>query len=140
MPRKIATRSTLSLPTVANKRRAYEDRCGMASRAAKTMARAVADKPVYSEDADGHLIRDWSLPHERLTNDDLRTALLRTHVVEREDLLQFVSPGVIRYAEQQKWIVRADRGGFYWITVIAAKHLDLPAKDAQGRKIRFMAV
>jgi hypothetical protein len=139
MARQTSSRTALSLPTVAHKRKSYEERCGMARRASKTLAKAQAEKPVFVEDADGHLIRDWSQPHERLTNDDLRIALLRTHVVEREELLQHVSPAVIRYAEQQKWIVRAERGGFYWITAIAASHLRLPAKDAMGRKIRFLA-
>lgn len=129
--------AALSLPTIARKRRSYEDRVGMHSRAAKTLAEAEAMKPVYSEDADGHLIRDWSQPHERLTNDDLRVALLRVQVVEYEDMLQHVSPGVIKYAEQQNWIVKS-AGGFYRITTIAAKHLDLPAKDRDGRKIRFV--
>jgi hypothetical protein len=139
MARKTAAHPALSLPTVARKRKSYEERCGMAGRAAQILAKAQTEKPVYIEDADGHMIRDWSQPHERLSNDDLRIALVRMHAVEREDLLQYVSPAVIRYAEQHKWIVRDATGGFYRPTTIAEKHLSLPVKDRDGRKIRFLA-
>ena len=69
MPRKS---SRLALPKIARKRSTYTERTRQHSRAAQTLLAAANDR-------DGH----W-------THDDIRTAMLRRHAVELDDLLAFL--------------------------------------------------
>lgn len=128
----------LQMPRTANKRRSYEERSGMIGRAAKIAAKAVIEKPVFVEDDDGHLIRQWK-PEElqRYGNDEIRQALRNRRAVEAEDMLEFVPPTAIKYCVTKGWIVKAERGGFYYVTRKAAAELDLPRKF-QGRTIQFL--
>jgi hypothetical protein len=133
-----ARKSSLVLPRIANKRAAYDIRTGRCERAAKIVAKAVVEKPVFVEDADGHLIRQWK-PEElqRYTTEEIATALRRRQVVEAEEMLQFVPPSAIKYCETKGWIYKAS-GGFFHVTRKAAAELELPRTLADGRKIRFL--
>lgn len=137
MPRK-NTKALLPLPTVAHKRASYEVRSGMCQRAAKIAAKAMVEKPVFIEDEDGHLIRQWK-PEEmqRYSNDDIKAALRLRRVVEAEEMLEFIPPPAIKYCVTKGWIVKAENAPFYYVTRKAAAELDLPRKH-QGRAIQFL--
>src|ERR1051326_2367761 len=122
----------------AQMRARYERRIGVNTRAAKIAAKAMVEKPVFIEDADGHLIRQWK-PEElqRYGNDQIIEALRLRTAFEPEDMLEFVPPSAIKYCETKGWIVR-QTGGFYRVTRKAAAELDLPHKMRDGRKINFL--
>lgn len=89
----------LSLPTIAKKRRSYIQRSGNQTRAASALYRAFNTTPSFVEDADGHQIRQWEGSEiYALRHDDIKTALTRHRIVEREDMLEFVPSGSITYA------------------------------------------
>jgi hypothetical protein len=130
-----------SLPTIAKKRRSYIQRSGNQTRAASALYRAFNTTPSFVEDADGHRIRQWEGSEiYALRHDDIKAALSRRGVLVREDLLEFVPSGSITYAVNKGWVVKDSRPGADWfyVTKKAAVDLDLPRKDREGRKIRFL--
>ena len=124
--------------TAARLRARYEHKSGMTSRAGRIAAKAVVEKPVFIEDDDGHLIRQWK-PEElqRYSNDDIVKALRLRAAVEPEDMLEFVPPSAIKYCETKGWIEKRP-GGFFMVTRKAAAELELPRKTRDGRQIRFL--
>lgn len=128
-------KSKLSLPTIAHKRFAYEIRSGACSRPGKIAFKAFNESPVFEEDADGHMIRQWK-PEElqRYTTEDIKNALRGMQVVEAEDMLEWVPPSAIKYSVTKGWLFRD--GPFYRVTRKAAAELSLP-RSVGGRTIRF---
>ena len=118
------------------KRKSYAERSGMTSRSARILASAITEKPVFIEDADGHLIRQWK-PEEmqRYGNDEIKSELRFRHVVELEDLLETIPPSAVKYCCSKGWL-RKDAGGWFLVTKKAAADLGLPLNH-QGRKVRF---
>lgn len=133
-----STTSAFQLPRAPHRRKTYAERTAQGCRAAKIASSALSDRPAVVEDADGHLIPDWSKYQGRLTNDDFILGVKHQRAVEHEELLEVVSPGVIKYALAQKWLVKAQPGGFYLVTTIARDHHKLPLRDRDGRKIAFL--
>lgn len=128
----------LPLPTVAHKRASYEQRSGVCTRAAKIAAKAVTEKPVFVEDEDGHMMRQWKRSElQSYSNDDIKAALRLNRVVEAEDMLEFVPPSAIKYCVTKGWLVKAENAPFFFVTRKAASDLDLPRK-LQGRAIQFL--
>jgi hypothetical protein len=127
----------LRLPTVARRRKTYAQRTAANTKSARITAKALTEKPVFIEDADGHMIRQWK-PEEmkRYTNDDMVQALRLRRAVETEDLLEFVPPNAVNYMRTKGWIVPATLGGYFLISEKAAVDLSLP-RTHQGRKIQF---
>jgi hypothetical protein len=75
------------------------NRSGNQTRAASALYRAFNTTPSFVEDADGHQIRQWEASEiYALRHDDIKTALTRHRIVEREDMLEFVPSGSITYA------------------------------------------
>jgi hypothetical protein len=130
----------LSLPTIAKKRRSYIQRSGNQTRAASALYRAFDTTPSFVEDADGHRIRQWEgseiyaspwrhqnrahpPPHRRA----------RGHARVR-------AVGQHHLCPHKGWSVKDSRPGADWFCVTrkAAVDLDLPRKDREGRKIRFL--
>jgi hypothetical protein len=135
MPRKSPT---LKISKPAHRRASYDIRSGRCTRAAKIVAKALVEKPVFVEDEDGRRIRQWK-PEElqRYSNDEIKLALSYRRAVEAEDMLEFVPPSAIKYCATKGWIVKAEPGGYYLVTRKAAAELDLPRKQ-QGRAIQFL--
>jgi hypothetical protein len=130
--------ATLALPTIAKKRCSYAQRSGSQSRAASMLYRSFNKTPTFVEDEDGHRIRQWEGSEiYAFRHDDIKTALTRRQIVEREDMLEFVPPGSITYAVNKGWIVKDAKAPWYWVTRKAAVELDLPRTNREGRKIRF---
>jgi len=125
----------LALPRVAHKRFSYDVRSGSASRAGAIAFKAFNEAPVFDEDDDGHLIRQWK-PEElqRYTNEDIKNALRGRHVVELEDCLEYVPESAVKYAVTKGWLFK--EGFFYRVTRKAAAELELP-RTVGGRKIHF---
>lgn len=125
----------LAFPRAAHKRFSYEVRSGAASRAGGIAFRAFNEVPEFVEDADGHLIRQWK-EHElkHYTHDDIAQALRGRHVVETEDMLEYVPERAIGYSVTKGWLFQD--GPFYRVTRKAAAELDLP-RTVGGRKIHF---
>jgi len=117
-------------------KRTYATRTGMNERSARILAKAVTERPVFLEDADGHQVRQWK-PEELQSygNDDIKSALRFNHVVEIEDLLETLPPSALKYCATKGWL-RLSAGGWYCVTRKAAGELDLP-RTHRGRKIRF---
>jgi hypothetical protein len=125
----------LSLPRAAQKRRSYEERTGMTSRAARIHFKAVNDKPEFTEDDDGHRIRLWKTEEmSSYSHQDIADALRGRNVVEREDLLEVIPPSAIKYAVTKQWLV--PESGWFRVTDKAVFELRLP-RVIRGRKIRF---
>lgn len=128
-------KSKLALPTVAHKRFSYEQRTSACTRAAKIAARAVVEEIQFVEDADGHLIRQWKASElQTYTSADIVQAIRGRHVVETEDMLEYIPPSAIKYAVTKGWLF--PDGPFYRVTRKAAAELDLP-RSVGGRKICF---
>ena len=112
----------LKMAKVAHKRSTYSERTRQTSRAAQSLAAAVNGR------ADDH----WS-------HDTIRTALLRRHVVELEDLLAELPRAAISYAVTKGWIYKAAPGQAYFrVTKRAVAELQLPARRGDGSKICFL--
>jgi hypothetical protein len=127
----------LVLAKAAHKRFSYERRTAVGSREAKILFKAYNEEPVFVEDADGHLIREWKREDmSRYTDGDIRQALLRRHAVEEEDLLEYLPPSGIKAAVTWGYLVKD--GFWYRPTRKAAAKLGLPRTDPAGRKIRFV--
>jgi hypothetical protein len=111
----------LVMAKVANKRSTYAERSGQTSRAAATLAAAVngrADQP------------HWS-------HDEIRSALLRRHVIEVDELLEELPRPAISYAVTKGWLHRSAGETFFRVTRLAASQLGLPCRH-NGSKIVFL--
>jgi hypothetical protein len=141
MARSRTSRKTaMPLPKVARRRSTWEQRTAVGSRAARILAKAATEKPVFIEDDDGHRMRQWKPEDlQRFTNDDIRRALRLNRTVEPESMLEFIPPSAIRYCQTKGWIVKDPKGAFFWVTRRAAAELDLP-RQHQGRKIQFLKI
>jgi hypothetical protein len=129
-------KSGLALPRTAHKRFSYEVRSGSASRAGGIAFKAFNEVPEFVEDDDGHLIRQWK-EHElkHYTHDDIVLALRGRHVVETEDMLEYVPERAIGYCVTKGWLFK-DGPGIYRVTRKAAAELNLP-RSVGGRKLHF---
>src|SRR5712691_9488015 len=107
----------LSLPKTVHKRSSYAARSGITARTARILAKAINERPTFSEDADGHRIRQWK-PEEiqRYGNDDIKSALRFRHVVEAEELLETIPPSAIKYCVTKGWLRQDGLGGWYYVT------------------------
>ena len=125
---------------MARKRRSYESRSGLASPHAGILAKAFLERPVYIEDADGYMVRQWK-PEElqRFKNSDIAQALRGRRAVEWNEMLEHIPPSGIKYAITKHWIIKAQPGDFYIVTDLGAIDLKLPLK-ANGCKIKFAKV
>lgn len=134
-----AAKSAFQLPTIARRRSTWEQRTAVHSKAAKLAAQAMTEKPVFIEDDDGHRMKVWQ-QHElhSYSHSDIVTAIRGQRAVEREDLLEFIPPGAIKYCTTKGWLFESTTTrGVFWVTRKAAAELDLPRK-AQGRTIQFL--
>lgn len=132
------THTDLVLPRVVHRRKSYEDRTGLSSRAARITLKAVNAEFIYTED--GVLQRVWK-PEEMQSykNEDIRKWLLGNRVVEADTALQYVPPSAVKYAITKGWI-RKDLQGrpFFWITKAAAIDLGLPKPVVSGVTCDFV--
>jgi hypothetical protein len=131
MPRK----PRLTLPRVARQRSTWAQRTGTATRGASLLFKAHNQAVEFHEDAEGRRIRHWR-PEElqRYTLDDIKTALRGQHVVELEDVIEYIPERAVGYCVTKGWLFKD--GPFYRVTRKAAAELDLP-RTVGGRKIRF---
>lgn len=109
----------LILREVAHKRFAYTERTRQNSRVAKSMLATV----------NGHG-QHWS-------HDDIRTALLRRHAVEIDELLDELPRPAINHAVAKGWIHKTAGEVWFRVTKRAAAELQLPARHNR-RKIQFI--
>jgi hypothetical protein len=133
-------RPALPLPTIARKQSDYTTRTGRCTRAATIAAQALADKPVFLEDAaTGFRVRQWKAAELRsFTQADIAHALTRCRVVEVAELLGDIPISAIKNAIYKGWIVKDSNAGFYHVTRLAQLELGLPKKDRNGCTIRFL--
>jgi hypothetical protein len=114
------SRSKLTMPKIAHNRSTYAERTRQNSRATKSLLAAVNGR------GDQH----WS-------HDDIRTALLRRHVVELDELLEELPRAAISYAIAKGWIHKAAGEAWFRVTKRAAAELQLPTRH-NGAKIHFI--
>ena|ERR1700722_11359852 len=123
-------------------RKSYEARTGMNSRANRILVAAMAEKPVFKEDDNGNLIREWQKKDEqRFTNAQLADCLRNRVAVEPGEMLGTVPPTAIKYCVTKGWLVPNASASLYTITLKGAIDLDLPLNfkggKHHGRKIPF---
>jgi hypothetical protein len=120
-------------------RRNYAARTQQTLRAAQILCRAANTKPEVVEDQDGNLVRQWTDAELRsYRQDDIALALRRQRIVEIAELLAEIPISAIKNAVYKGWIVKDGAAQYFWVTELAQRELDLPKKDAMGRKIRFL--
>lgn len=74
-----------------------------------------------------HRVRIWGNPYEDyVTDDDVRSWLLNTRVVELHEGLEFVREGYIKSMIRDGFLRKDEVGSFYWVTQKAAKRWKLP--------------
>ncbi len=113
-------RPALPLPTVARKQSDYATRSENCTRAAKIAAKALTEAPVFLDDADGNLIRQWTRAELRsFTQADIAHALTRCRVVEVAELLGDIPISAIKNAIYKGWIVKDPAAPFYHVTRLA---------------------
>lgn len=121
------TLTDLSLPRTVRKRRSYEERTAMNTKAAaiaRGALRSIVGRQFITDPKTGRRERvftaqDWCGP------EDVRAWLLNRRVVELDDALEFVSRAVLRFLIDGGYL-RKDAAGFWWITRKAAEKYDLP--------------
>jgi hypothetical protein len=130
------TATALQLPRLARKRRSYEERAGLNSRAAKITLKAINDAPEFRETIEGNRVRVWkSSEMSSYSNADVASALRGHYVIEEEEMLATIPPSAIKYAVTKRWLEKTPAGWFY-VTTTARAELKLPS-SVRGRKIRF---
>jgi hypothetical protein len=128
--------ASLKITRAAHKRFSYEFRSGCSSRAAAIAFKAVNEQPVFVEDEDGHMMRQWKKEElQSYTQDDIKNAIRGRHAVETEDMLEWIPPSAIKYSVTKGWLATFG-AGIYRVTRKAAAELDLP-RSVGGRKIAF---
>jgi hypothetical protein len=118
MPKSRTSRSPkLRLTRVVKRRKSYAERSGQNRRQAQI---------VLSENRSSHF-----------THASIRQALMRQHVVERAALREELPDAAINYAVTKGWLHRMVGEDWFRVTTKAAADLELPAKNGEGRKVRF---
>lgn len=119
MPRK-SRRPALTMPKPVRRRTTYAQRTRQGSRVARPLLEAVNGSGQH-----------WS-------HADIRTALLRQRVIERDDLSAELPSPAISYAVTKGWLYRHPGEDWLYVTQRAAADLELPKKSTDGRKIAFL--
>lgn len=135
---------TLEMTTTVRRRKSYETRSGMLSRASIILAKAVTDKPAMIETEDGHIVRVWQKSESSsYSNADLQTVLSNRIAIEAVEALGTVPPAAIKYCVTKGWLKPNASGSLHFVTKKAALDLDLPLRfkggEHHGRRIRFTA-
>ena len=125
-----------------SRRKSYEDRTGMNSRASVITANAMFGKrPTFHEDADGNQIRDWQRSElMTFTNAEIASCLANRVAVEPNEMLGTVPPSAIKYAVTRGWLLPNESKTLYRVTLKGAIDLNLPMTFKGingGRKIPF---
>lgn len=130
---------TLSMPTIAKRRKTWAQRTGQGTRAAKIVAKAMNEKPEFYENAEGFTVRRWKKEDlQRFTNEDVAAWLRHNRAVDSDEAEYWVPPTAVKYAITKGWVrPSASSPKILLVTRKGALDLKLPPVKIGGATVKF---